>query len=75
MINIVLILKVRLALRAHEVLLDLVSAPQSLTLTTLAIFDIDFAASTIEILLFQMTIEVRETVEVGPAVWTDIVAA
>lgn len=75
MINIILILKVRLALRAHEVLLNLMGAPQSPTLTTPTIFDIVIAASTIEIFLFQMIIEGCEATEVDLAVWTDVVAA
>jgi hypothetical protein len=75
LINIILILKVRLALRAHEVLLHLMDAPQSSAPTTPTIFDIVFAASTIEIFLFQVTNEVCGTIEVDLAVWTDIVAA
>jgi hypothetical protein len=75
LVDIILILKVHLALRTHEVLLDLVSAPQSPTLTGPKILDIAFAAFAVEIFLFQMTIEACETIEVELAVWTDIVTA
>ena len=75
LINIILILKVHLALCAHEVFFNLMGTPQSLTLTAPTIFDIDFAASTIEIFLFQVINEVCGTIEVDLAVWTDAVAA
>jgi hypothetical protein len=75
LINIILIVKVRLALCAHEVFFNLMGAPQSLALTTPTILDIVFAASTIEIFLFQVINEVCGTIEVDLVVWTDTVAA
>jgi hypothetical protein len=75
LVNVVLVLKVRVALRTHEVCPNLMSMPQSLALTALTILDIVSAAFAVEVALFHVIIEICQAIEVDLAVWTDIVMA
>jgi hypothetical protein len=75
LVKIVLVLKVCVALGAHEVGLNLMRTPQSRTFTAPRIFDVALAVVAVEVCLFQMIIETGTAREIHLTVRADIVTS
>jgi hypothetical protein len=73
--KIVLVLEVCVALCAHEVRLNLMPTPQSLTFMAPIIFDVALTAFAVEVPIFQMIIETGTAREIHLAVRADIMTA
>ena len=75
LVKIVLVLEVCVALCAHEVCLNLMPTPQSLTFMGPIIFDVALTAFAVEVPIFQMIIETGTAREIHLALRADIMTA